>query len=211
MDSTPIYQVNFASFNIFMAEIPKDMLDNLLKKADEIKSSWAPKNKGNDLAGHMQHQHALDDVEELKDFVLKLSTKYYNHLNDSGGLQISYASTPELINGDPWINFQAPTEFNPLHNHSGLYSWVLWLRIPYDRKAEDNYFPERPGTLSGTFNFVYPGSFSGIGTHTFYLDKEYEGRLVLFPSTLQHEVYPFYTTNEYRVSIAGNVFVNNGI
>ena len=32
--------------------------------------------------------------------------------------------------------------------------------------------------------------------------------MVLFPSQLRHQVYPFYNCDEERVSISGNVFIN---
>ena len=37
------------------------------------------------------------------------------------------------------------------------------------------------------------------------MDPEIEGWMMVFPSTLNHEVHPFYGTDEARISIAGNV------
>jgi len=37
-----------------------------------------------------------------------------------------------------WVNFQKKYEFNPFHMHDGLYSFVLWHKVPYkidDEKA----------------------------------------------------------------------------
>ena len=31
-----------------------------------------------------------------------------------------------------WVNFQKENEFNPFHNHSGLWSFVVWVKIPTD-------------------------------------------------------------------------------
>ena len=42
----------------------------------------------------------------------------------------------------------------------------------------------------------------------YHLDPSYEGTMVLFPSQLRHQVYPFYNCDEERVSISGNVFIN---
>lgn len=209
MDSTPIYQVNFASFNIFMTDIPKELSDNLNKKANSIKENWDAPNFGKNLAGHIQNQYSLDNMTDLKKFVLELSYVYYNQLAEEGNMQQCTSNNPTLVSGEPWINFQGPTEYNPLHNHSGLFSWVIWLKIPYDREKEKAYFPHRENVLNGAFQFVYTSHNGGISTHIFHLDKEYESRLAIFPSTLQHAVYPFYTTDEYRVSIAGNVYIEN--
>jgi hypothetical protein len=39
----------------------------------------------------------------------------------------------------------------------------------------------------------------------FSLSPEDEGRILFFPATLQHQVYPFYGTEEERVTISGNI------
>ena len=35
-----------------------------------------------------------------------------------------------------WVNYQYKTEFNPYHDHSGVYSFAIWLKIPYDSKEQ---------------------------------------------------------------------------
>ena len=37
------------------------------------------------------------------------------------------------------------------------------------------------------------------------IDKAWEGTMILFPSSLNHNVYPFYTSDDYRISISGNL------
>ena len=39
------------------------------------------------------------------------------------------------------------------------------------------------------------------------MGKESEGMMYVFPSTLYHQVYPFYECDEERVSISGNLFL----
>jgi len=29
--------------------------------------------------------------------------------------------------------------------------------------------------------------------------------MIIFPSIIQHGVYPFYTSDEYRISVSGNI------
>ena len=38
-----------------------------------------------------------------------------------------------------------------------------------------------------------------------YLEPEDKGTILLFPSKLLHQVYPFYLSNKKRISIAGNI------
>ena len=36
-----------------------------------------------------------------------------------------------------WVNYQKQNEFNPIHNHAGVYSFVIWMKIPYDFKKTE--------------------------------------------------------------------------
>ena len=45
----------------------------------------------------------------------------------------------------------------------------------------------------------------GTGSYKFNLSKEDEGKLIMFPSSFTHVLYPFYTSKDVRLSIAGNV------
>jgi hypothetical protein len=40
------------------------------------------------------------------------------------------------------------------------------------------------------------------------MEPEMEGVMMVFPSSLHHQVYPFYNTEEPRVSISGNLLWN---
>ena len=41
--------------------------------------------------------------------------------------------------------------------------------------------------------------------YNYSLDPSMEGYMVMFPSETQHCVYPFYTSDEERISISGNL------
>lgn len=47
--------------------------------------------------------------------------------------------------------------------------------------------------------------FGEIREVEFPVDKLYEGQIFLFPSCLQHMVYPFTSSDDYRISISGNL------
>jgi hypothetical protein len=67
------------------------------------------------------------------------------------------------------------------------------------------------GNLSGTFQFLYPYfSEEGLSLTNIRADKKYEGKICIFPSYLHHSVFPFYSSDEYRISIAGNLKIKNG-
>ena len=110
-----------------------------------------------------------------------------------------------------WGNYQYKHEFNPMHNHSGIYSFVVWLKIPYDCKEQRKLdFLKGTGDgakLAGTFKFHYLNQQGKSITTLYDLDKTYEGTMLLFPSWMHHEVHPFYESDEKRISLSGNIDV----
>ena len=139
--------------------------------------------------------------------------QYYRKNNSSGSDPVAQNSIlgPEtkLILNQFWVNFQYKTEFNPYHDHSGVYSFVIWLKIPYDsedQKKLAQFHDIKKGDIkAGYFQFEYNDSLGGIRNYSYSLSPEYEGYMLFFPASLRHCVYPFYETEEPRISIAGNI------
>ena len=105
-----------------------------------------------------------------------------------------------------WITIQRKGEFLPIHNHSGVYSFVIWVDVPFSMEDEVRLSPN-PTTeknRAGLFQFVYTDMLGKIGLLTLPVDKKWQGRMCVFPAELNHQVYPFYSSDDVRVSIAGN-------
>ena len=106
-----------------------------------------------------------------------------------------------------WVNYQKKHEFNPLHDHSGLYSFVIFMKIPTHWKEQhalnlDNF----RARVASDFMFVWTEkNIDYIRQENFSLSLEDEGRMLFFPATLRHLVYPFYECEEERVTISGNI------
>ena len=58
---------------------------------------------------------------------------------------------------------------------------------------------------AGHFCFLYSGPDGRVLSEDIPVDKKYEGKMALFPASLNHQVYPFYTSDEQRITISGNV------
>lgn len=104
-----------------------------------------------------------------------------------------------------WVNFQKKHEFARPHTHIGDFSFVIWLKVPF-LIADEN---ENGSVEAASFAFHYTNSLGKILNWTIPVDKTYEKRVILFPSDMLHSVYPFYSSDEYRVVVAGNVVVDN--
>ena len=106
-----------------------------------------------------------------------------------------------------WVNYQKQYEFNPPHNHSSNYSFVVFMKIPTHWK-EQHELPMCVNSAipcAGDFSFLLPDQNASIKLHKINLSPEYEGKMLFFPSSLTHQVYPFYGTEEERITISGNI------
>ena len=116
---------------------------------------------------------------------------------------------------DFWVNYQNQGEFNPLHNHTGVYSFAIWMRIPTHWKEQVKLpfldgVPEANKRVS-SFEFQYIDALGGIRGFHYPLSPENEGMMLFFPSKLKHQVYPFYNSEETRISVAGNIGIDTTI
>ena len=100
-----------------------------------------------------------------------------------------------------WVNFQKKHEFARPHAHIGDFSFVLWLKVPFSIANET----ENGNIEAASFVFHYTNSLGKILNWTIPVDHTYEKRVILFPSDMVHSVYPFYSSDDYRIVVAGNV------
>ena len=165
----------------------------------------------NNLAGNISSSYSLMDrgdwffTNVCTPLINSYSERFYN-LGDSipiMGVHPYYMSTW-------WVNYQKQNEFNPIHNHTGVYSFVIWMKIPYDSKKQNLKDIARGSNNPqiGNFQFVYADILGRSESHEYRLSPEYEGTMLFFPAELDHLVYPFYECDEDRISISGNIMVD---
>lgn len=201
MEIEPIY---FNRLGYVQSKVSNSILEELKQEAKFVLENENKFQKyNNKLAGNIEKEYSTDKTKEiLEKNLITLANGYHKHLKEN----------TQYLNWevkDIWINFQKKYEHNPLHNHSGDLSFVLWIQIPYNLK-EELEFPNSKNSntpANSLFEFVYTDFFGRIVTSRINVDKSYEGTIVMFPSSLNHTVHPFYTSDEYRISISGNLII----
>ena len=163
------------------------------------------------LAGHVSNSNVLIDRSDwFYIHVLKpLIGKYEKEWGNIGDNLPTNVVHPFFLSRW-WVNYQKQHEFNPLHNHSGVYSFVIWMKIPFDYEDQIN-LPNCKGSnhpLNSGFVFEYLDILGNIKYHSYGLSKGDEGNMLFFPSELHHQVYPFYNCDKTRISISGNIFLD---
>ena len=172
--------------------LDKPMMDYLWSQIESAKGNSKP-----ELVGHITKSAYLPDEENRLANLVRQEAKQIGYIPPK-----KFSSTRSI-----WVNWQKKHEFNPLHAHSGSISFVIWMKIPYrhedEKKRKQAHVNEL--TLSGCFEFVYISTMGEISKYIYTLGPECEGTLLVFPAALHHQVYPFYTSDQDRISISGNL------
>ena len=193
-------------------ELPQDTFAWLKKECARAKKAGDKAN--HKLIGHIKEEYKLEWDKNFEDFILGDCLDHPQMQSHTAGITVLNTSKPFYIES-LWVNYQKKYEFNPPHNHTGVMSWIIFLNIPYNLEDEDRVFPmlnmDRSQYISTSrlsFLQVSPTMKGGIDGVILNVDKSFEGKIIMFPSYVQHQVFPFYTSDDYRITISGNASFN---
>jgi hypothetical protein len=144
------------------------------------------------------YDNALKEYSELL---------YYKEWNNYYNVKIAKIIPPPVFTLEKiWVNYQKQHEFNPPHDHGGIFAFAVFMKIPTHWK-EQHTLPWLKNTSfprASDFQFLI-GQGSKVETINILLGPKDEGRMLLFPSWLSHQVFPFYETEKERITISGNI------
>jgi hypothetical protein len=193
----PLYTAGF-----YHGEFSESELAPVTNEIVNIQSninSAVPNN--NNLAGNIEREYVI-----TPDCIME---QLYPHIVNYGIQMGSFEkdNIPEFKENGTWVNFQKKYEFNPIHSHEGKFSFVIWIKVPFlmEDELSLNNVKYSNSPQAGMFNFHYTDILGNIKTTCLPIDKTMENHFIIFPSKLSHSVNAFYTSDEYRISIAGNV------
>jgi len=185
------------------ADVPDDII-SFLKENVNYKNVYTQ-----NLAGHLKEEYRYDGwpmhFEKWLMNIIDNSNNLSAHLSSSN-IQLLTKDLP-LVLETIWINKQKKHEFNPFHSHKGVFSFIIFLKIPYDLEEELKLFPNTSFKESSTskLNFYTVNKLAGMECQTLDVDKSFENKMIMFPAKLPHSVNPFYTSDDYRVTVSGNI------
>jgi hypothetical protein len=206
---------------VLETQMPQDMIDNVNDYMDEYKHDKNKQSLANTLVGQIDkgEQLLLDHNDkrmvEYNNFICSLGVEYINHFSASGN---SLKGPKQVQIDETWSVHSYDGDYNPIHDHGtktlmGI-STTAWTKVPpqIGAKATANSptysLYNESGHSDGCIAFQY-GQVSVIDVdrlkpaQSFVMTPEV-GKLLLFPSWLQHMVYPFKGEGERR-TIASNL------
>jgi len=170
-----------------------------------------PISHNNTLAGNISSSLVLNDTDNwfFVNTCIPIIKKYIEFFKKSTAFNSQPISKNDLPYGLDrfWVNFQKQHEFNPMHNHSGVYSFVVFMKIPtvWKEQCEIPFVKESNAPKASAFEFVYTDIMGSIRQYAYCLDSSFEGIMLFFPAEMMHQVYPFYNCEEERITISGNI------
>jgi len=191
------------TFNISGFELPKDQFKWIKAASHEAKQNEFFYSE--ELVGHIKEEYRITKISKsFAQYLLNccVTPPVFDTWKDIGILSKSAPICVDSL----WCNFQKKYEFNPPHSHSGIVSFVIFVQIPYDLKEEEKYFPDvaRKGEAS-RFGFINSTPQGKIVSQTLPIDKTLEGKMLMFHASQMHYVNPFYTSDDYRITVSGNI------
>ena len=184
-----------SNLNFIAEKLPQDIYYSLLdytrkRRLDEV---W---NMNSRLAGALDQQsslsewkyecpgleeYLLDRVNGIWDWVYTTCPWEFNKTKDI---------TRFIRLHNLWVNYQKKDQYNPVHVHSGVVSFVIFVDIPYGPDERDAH------RSNGAFQ---------LEAEVLPVDNSWNGSMLLFPATANHAVYPYYTSDKERITVAGNI------
>ena len=189
-------------------------LQPIRAEIEEIKKDFTlydSKKHNSKLAGNIRKEYILEQSHSIiRQLTYPLVMEYENHFNFLKCFDMMTQNFPIEL-GKCWVNFQKKGEFNPVHSHDGIWSFVIYISVPFNIEEELKHSPgyESNNNCSGHFQFLYTNALGNINQNTIPVDKSFENTILVFPSKLVHTVYPFFTSDDYRISISGNYYFDN--
>ena len=197
--------------------LPDKIVQELIQLTNLITEDNDHESDGENLAGEIEDEWIIEPIIlaniSFKKYIIQLCWEYFKvfasqcdvGLNNDGMsyMSVSLSVMKKKIENieilKSWFNDQKDNEYNPLHNHAGYFSGVLYLKIPEylpsrksrnDNREKSSIFVQNDGSIV----FVQDES-NEVMTDSSIAISPKVGDIFLFPSTLRHQVYPFRTAD----------------
>ena len=165
----------------------------------------------NTLVGQIHESNKLIDRSDwfFNNTLSPLCIKYKQEFRNLGANIPVNQKHPYYMNSW-WVNYQKQNEFNPLHDHGGVYSFIVWMKIPTNHDEQNrNPLASRSNIEKiSVVDFLYSNILGQPQVLEYRMNPDMEGTMLFFPALLRHQVYPFYNCDEDRISISGNIMLN---
>ena len=142
--------------------LEQEIIDYLWKI--ERESRFPGTSVKNTLAGNITESRSLKDTDDyfLKNVLLDCVRNYKEEFPYTIRKPDTISDGNLTLNGF-WVNYQKQHEFNPMHDHGGAYSFVIWMKIPTKSQEQHNLGFLRGMKNACASNFEMTYLYAGLG------------------------------------------------
>lgn len=199
-----IQELVLSNSGVIIDKIPTELYAKLKCEALDLEKNNKTMTSGLTGTGVAKHFFMQQTHQpEFMEYILRLKDIYLNTYQDYLSTYKSLSHSVPFATGNPWFNLQKRGEFVPNHTHDGVLSYSAWFKIPYDVEEET-----KDGVYASCFQFNYSTITGNLFSEIIKIDKSFEGKIMMFPSSLSHCVYPFHTVDDVRISMSGNILLD---
>jgi len=183
---------------LYSSRVTPDRATKILEICTKATKSYA-----HNLAGQLKKELELPALK-----IFNILNPYFASYVRCGEETQLLTRLPFLEMKSAWVNYMKAGDFNPPHNHSDVLSFVLFLKVPNELKKENKKFKGKsigPGGIDFRIALGHQQGTYSIDSNKFFPE---EGDIFIFPSHLEHWVYPFRSKGT-RISISGNLGKKN--
>ena len=195
-------QLKLFNCGITKSQIFADIFHETKRDAESIINS--------DKKGVIDSQYTYMMPQKLVNFLTAVANDYvqrYEFASNYGNPYVEVkVSQVSKINPQRKYEFRS-SEYNGDHS----LEWILFMQIPYNSEDENRIssFIEAGTNFTSKLEFTYNTYNGGMKSHCIDLDKSVEGTLLMYPAYLKNVMYPFYSSDDYRVFLTGKIWTTN--
>ena len=214
---------NLPAVVLLECTVPPKVVDNLNTYLDEYRETAEKKSLAHTLVGqiHQGEQLLMDHKHELlRDYYTFLTSMGVAYLQAFGNITGHYHKNRMIDIDELWSVHSYEGDYNPIHDHGtktimGI-STTTWTKVPEQigKKGNAQQNPTEfslyndSGACDGFLAFTY-GRNEIMNTEKLRPPQSISlqpmvGRQLMFPSWMQHMVYPFFGEGERR-TVAANL------
>jgi hypothetical protein len=199
---------NFPNIGYILNTFSDQELEPIRDEVAEIQSMFeTAKTINHSEAGAIRKEYEIIKSKALLEDLIFPMRQAFDECFD----QPAHRPTGQPYIKQAWVNFQSAGEFMAPHTHNGDYGFALYIKVPFTLQEELNYLstPDKKANQASSFVFYYTDSMGNIKPSFLPVDKTWENTAIFFPGLMLHGVQPFFTSNEYRITISGTIQHND--
>jgi len=199
--STSMQSVQFPNLGYVRSTVEPGQITQLLRWVDSIDEDTAKMDHSH--VGVVEREYEITDQsakEELSNILGPMVQQYCTDMHFSVEQRPMGLTTA-------WCNLQQSGEYFAAHTHNGVFSFALWLEVPFTQADERAWREARgkSGRETASFQFHYTDALGRITPNVLEVDHSWEREIVVFPGEMMHSVTPYYSTDARRVVVSGNI------